>query len=876
MSDNESRTDHETLVYQQPRPYKFNAYHGPLKHPQQTIEDPNALPSIVRPRLNRLFAAAAQYPLVVVCAGAGYGKTCAVKDFARETHLMTAWVQLSERDNDISHFWNNYTYAMGQINPSFTQVFNDLGFPDSEEKLVKYYAAGYKLVADTRYILVFDDFHLIESPDIISFVENRIIQMVEGVSVFLISRTMTNINITGMASRGYLVPIDENDLQFTDDELSLFFKHLGISLQSHNLREILQDTSGWVFAINLIARSYRNAPEYRGYLRDAMRMTVFRLIETEVFSRLSQRLQDFLIRLSLLDHHSAELISLLSNRDDELIAELNHQSAYARLDESTNAYLMHPLFLEFLREKQSFLSKSLKRETFKIAADWCNKNGFKIDALSYYEKVGDYESIVSIFFELPTKLPPDIARFAEDMFERAPEAAFNEVDFLAAMHVRSVICLGHLREALALMQHYEAKYLKYPADSDFRNHTLGGIYYAWGNMNALMCAFDDCHDFVECYAKMDECFSQASSSFDTGSLSSHPIGPWVSLTSSAEKGAPGAFAESIAQSEVYTSHCLNGAMTGIGDLAKGELLFYQGNLQAAEASLMSALVRAREKQQFEIVHKALEYLLRIAAFHGDFGSMELALKDMEAQLNEERYFDRFITYDVSLAWYYCFLNMPERTPDWLKGRFIPYSHPYYIENSCNRARAMYSYTTKNFPLVLTYIQEQRQRETILLGRVESLAMESCIHFKTKNKEEAFAVLKEAYETALPNEIFMPFVELGKDMRTLATAALKETNSKSYKTWLENIKSKASSYAKRQSHIITQYRQAYHLDDEISLSPREKEILTDLSHGLSRTEIAASRNLSINSVKQLISTVYSKLGAENLADLIRIAAARGLI
>ena len=53
-------------------------------------------------------------------------------------------------------------------------------------------------------------------------------------------------------------------------------------------------------------------------------------------------------------------------------------------------------------------------------------------------------------------------------------------------------------------------------------------------------------------------------------------------------------------------------------------------------------------------------------------------------------------------------------------------------------------------------------------------------------------------------------------------------------------------------------------------------MADLSHGLSRSEIAANRDLSINTVKMAINTIYSKLGARNLADLIRIAVERKII
>jgi LuxR family maltose regulon positive regulatory protein len=828
-----------------------------------------------RSRLSQLFTEAVRHSLVLVCAGAGYGKTSAVHDFAEKYDATTIWLQLSERDNVGTRYWENYTHAMAQVNDPFARAIGKLGFPDTTDKLNQFQSLVHKHVGIKRRFVVMDDFHLIEDPAVIRFVEFSYVNMVQEASLFLISRSTPRINTANLVSRGKISNISEHDLKFTENELAQFFRQQEISLQPESLREIMKDTEGWAFAINLIARSYQKAPAYGGYLRNAMKINIFQLMETEVWNGLPERVQRFMVRLSLIDHLSVDLITLLAGEDTDLIAEMERQNAYVRRDAYINAYLIHHLFLEFLGGKQDLLTEEQKRETYSIAGDWCNKNGFKIDALSYYEKIGAYESIVSIVSEQLAYVPVDIARYAAQIFSRIPSEAFDRVDYLAVMHVRIIVNLCHWDETTALLADYEARFLRLPPNDPFRIHNLAGIYYYGSILRRLMCTIDDCYDFDRYYAKLDECLSTSNS--EQVQLPTYfPAGACINFAGAARKGSLQEFIDSLSRAVNHASHCFNGAMDGIDDLARGELLFYLGDLRGAEPIIVRSLEQVRKRGQFSAVYRALSYILRIAVSQGDYPKMEQTLRELELLLNENAYTSRFLTYDIALAWYYSILCFPEKIPDWLKDKFSPYNHAYFIENWGNQAKARYYYLTKNYPPLLAYMGEVRQREEMLYGRVELLAMEACVHYKMNDKKKAYAVLLEAYETASPNEILMPFIELGKDMRTLTAAVQKDSKTKIPKPWLENVNRMASSYAKRQAHVITEYKHANNVADSIVISPREMEILTDLSHGLSRSEIAASRGLSINNVKMVINNVYEKLGVENLADLIRVAVERKLI
>ena len=847
---------------------------------QQNTQDSNAASSsfhLQRPRLDSIFADAVdKCLLLLVCAGAGYGKTSAVQDFVESYGASTSWIQLSVRDNVSVRFWENFTHMMQQKNPLLATVLSELGFPDTPDKLTRYSVALDTYLEEEKAVLVIDDLHLIEDPSVLQFISYFTNNTPPLWTLIIISRSTPSISLAKQFAHGSVCQVSEDELRFTENEIAQFFRKQGVSLPLNNLQDIYNDTGGWAFAVNIIARSYKKTPVYSGYLKDAMKATVFQYMESEIWNGLTDKLQIFLVKLSLIDHLSINLLELLAESDYEaLLHDLEMQSAYVRRDTYMNAYLIHDLFLDYLSKKQTILTEEQKHETYKIAGDWCSANGFKIDAMTYYEKIGDYDEIISIFTnQIPLQVPEDIAEFALGIFERAPTEVYDTVELFAPTYIRVVMCLGRWLEAFGLIVEYEEKYLQFE-ESGFRDRILGGIYYAWGITRHLTSTIDDIHDAHNYYKKVAEYWGNNVMPYYPTYVN-HPNGPWISVAGSSRAGSLMEFYDSLVKTAQSLSDCFYGALTGSDDLVLGEIKFYQGDLEGAEILFKRAFVRAREYNLFENLHRATFFMLRIAIHQGNFAKCEQALEDMKPILQQGEYQYRFIVYNIAVALYYFFLRLPEQLPDWLKKDCQPYKHAYFIENFENQIKLRYAYLSGEYARLLAYNNEMRQRESVLYGRIELFAMEACVHQKLKDKKAAIATLKEAYDEAAPNNIVLPFIELGKDMRTLTSSALREKDCGIPKAWLEDINRKAASFAKRQTHIISQYKRAYRLEEDINLSPRELDVLTDLFHGLSRSEIAASRNLSPSTVKMICNNIYEKLGAENLADVIRITVEQELV
>jgi LuxR family maltose regulon positive regulatory protein len=330
----------------------------------------------------------------------------------------------------------------------------------------------------------------------------------------------------------------------------------------------------------------------------------------------------------------------------------------------------------------------------------------------------------------------------------------------------------------------------------------------------------------------------------------------------------------------YISDANGGICYGLDDMAWAELAFFRTDMANAEQLAYQALFKAQKKNQYDIASRALFYLIRINLFYGNPEKIEELLKLMEAQLEEERYLNRYTNYDIQTGWFYAHIGQTSRLASWLKNDFEASDLNPLLFGQETLVRVKYYIAQKQHHKALRLIDGDKDEYGLgasLFGKVGHKLIEAMCFYDMKDIPWAINSLEEAYRLAVPNSLDMIFIEQGKRTRTLISTVLKHQCSIP-RDWLERIQRSASAYAKKLYITVEKFRDQDDEDASASaiLSRREKSVLVGLSQGLTREELADDADITLNTVKSVIRSVYNKLGAVNRADAVRIATSMGIL
>lgn len=845
-----------------------------------------------RPRLNELLEKALNKRTAFVIAGEGYGKTNAVHSFLRQKNKKAIWISVSERDNVPWHFWESVINAVDRHEPRAGRLLKRTGFPESAGEMARFLAILSGLTIDTgKYLIVLDDFHFFRDEAVINFVEKLMASSHPMQNAILISRTEPGKKAMALLSKGLLSRIGASELKFNREEIADYFRLHKIELSGDESGEILHDTEGWIMAISHIAEEMKSLG--KKYSRSLLKSGSFRMIEETLFCSIPASLRRFLIILSLFDEWPLEGIEKIASSFadrlppmEELTDSLKHLSSLVHYDAYIHGFMIHRAFLDYLREKQGELSLDEKRSAYTIIARWCMEHSLHMNAAHYFAMADNYEGLAEAIYSLPRLISHSSAATLLEILDWLPhDPNRNEEDkyFLFLRHVTRagiLLNLGRYAESEAVLDDTVRKFGEMP-QGNIGSWILSAGYYALGPLSLInnrksrdlsrTAGYFERGSFY--YRQYPYLVYGPGTKLNIGSYA-NSIGPYP------EEGEFEQFIQTVEKSVPYVYKNLGGFLYGMDSLCRAELAFFRGDLNAAEQYAMESVYKARKKGQYETESKGLFYLLRIHACNGNIGASAETWEQIEAQLDITDYLNRYVINDILTGWFHAHMAEIDQIAPWLKSETDESGLNLNFHNFEAMVKAKSLFALGQYPQTLRFLDRKEIREGLCLfhlGMLETGALRAAALARNGNEEAAVVALEAAWEmSACGGRLDMPFIELGEDMRILAGLALNKTGTIIPKAWLETARNRASIYSKKITAMKDKCRPCRKEAEIPFLSAQELMVLTGISQGFTRDEIAGDNSISINSVKSVIKAIYGKLGAFNRADAIRLATKAGIL
>lgn len=358
--------------------------------------------SIPRPTLIAKLNAGLREKLTLISAPAGFGKSTLVSQWLAETAVPVAWVSLDALDGELPVFLTYLVAALQTVHPrigtGLLDVLESPQLPPVETLLTVLLNDLANLPA--QMVLVLDDYHVLESPEIDTALAFLIDHLPPLVHLVIITREDPQLPLARLRARGEMIELRAADLRFSMDEVAAFFNQLmGLELSADDIYLLGERTEGWVAGLQLAALSLQGVENRDQFIQSFAGTHHFVLdyLVEEVLNRQTPGLQRFLLQTSILERLCGALCDAVTC-DEGLPGQETLETIYQAnlfllpMDGERRWYRYHHLFAEFLRQRLHLRATVAEINALHIrASEWYAARGFEVEAFQHAAQAGDID-----------------------------------------------------------------------------------------------------------------------------------------------------------------------------------------------------------------------------------------------------------------------------------------------------------------------------------------------------------------------------------------------------------------------------------------------------------------------------------------------------
>ena len=297
--------------------------------------------------------------LALVSASPGYGKTTLVSEWVCGLQSQCAWLTLDRTDNDPVRFPTYLIAALQQIDGRIGAT--TLGIMQSPQPLppeaVLTALINEIAVVTTPFILVLDDYHVIEAMPIHQWLDFLVEHQPQQMHLVIVTREDPPLPFARLRARGQMVEIRQDNLRFLPEECADFLHRvMDLNLSVDDINALERRTEGWIAGLQLAALSMQGRADLPGFIK--------------AFSGSSHYVLDYLI-----------------------------EEVFERQTAEEQDFLYHHLFADLLRQRLQSTEMLSENELHRLASRWFAAEGFVPEAIHHALSASDWEKAAGLIRE---------------------------------------------------------------------------------------------------------------------------------------------------------------------------------------------------------------------------------------------------------------------------------------------------------------------------------------------------------------------------------------------------------------------------------------------------------------------------------------------
>lgn len=380
----------------------------PLK-PTDSKFFPPKLPAVIsRNRLHESLRSNRTQHLILIVGQAAQGKSTLMADYFSAETAPVAWLFMDSNDGDSANFFHLLICAISRAlsSQNFDKYLHQAHIAlSTSDARVRYEAQlrslWQRLPADIHVVL--DGLEQLPTEAAaLELIQVMVALAEEKGRIILLSRQLPPFKIQQWMMRRQVLILGNDELAFTPEEISAYFKLVhDFELSADGAAHLFNLTEGWVGGIVLLSQTLSRMPEtqWEQFFADQISKNpsgdVWRYFAEEVFDCLREEIQDFLVKSSPLEVIDPDLLSPIYKELDlkAILDDLAARHLFIQMVHDAQQrplYRLHHMFQDFLKQQFKERLQPVHRNRIyeQVATLYRDRRQAEL-AITYYIKAGN-------------------------------------------------------------------------------------------------------------------------------------------------------------------------------------------------------------------------------------------------------------------------------------------------------------------------------------------------------------------------------------------------------------------------------------------------------------------------------------------------------